>query len=207
MVRNTQGQVSPARSRLLGTASRLFYTEGLHSVGVDRIVAEAGTTRATLYRHFPSKDDLIVSYLEGADQAVRDRLEHTRAGELSAADTLRAIAADIAADIRSPGFRGCAFLNAAAEYSDPAHPVHRRIVAHREWFLGTVTDLFAQIGAASAAPAGRHFVMLRDGAMAAGCLTDPAPVCRTLLDGVDGLVRFHSDPHAGRTPRVEAEVG
>jgi AcrR family transcriptional regulator len=196
MVRNTQGQVSPARSRLLGTASRLFYTEGLHSVGVDRIVAEAGTTRATLYRHFPSKDDLIVSYLEEADRAVRNRLEHTRAGGLSAADTLRAIAADIAA-----------FLNAAAEYSDPAHPVHRRIVAHREWFLSTVTDLFAQIDAASAAPAGRHFVMLRDGAMAAGCLSDPAPVCQTLLDGVDGLVRFHGDPHAGRTPRVEAEVG
>jgi AcrR family transcriptional regulator len=207
MVRNTQGQVSPARSRLLGTASRLFYTEGLHSVGVDRIVAEAGTTRATLYRHFPSKDDLIVSYLQEADRAVRDRLEHTRSGSLSAADTLRAIAADIAAGIGSPGFRGCAFLNAAAEYSDPAHPVHRRIVAHREWFLGTVTDLFAQIDAASAAPAGRHFVMLRDGAMAAGCLSDPAPVCQTLLDGVDGLVRFHCDPHAGRTPRVEAEVG
>ena len=145
MVRNTQAQVSPARSRLLGTASRLFYTEGLHSVGVDRIVAEAGTTRATLYRHFPSKDDLIVSYLEEADRAVRNRLEHTRAGGLSAADTLRAIAADIAADIRSPGFRGCAFLNAAAEYSDPAHPVNGRIVAHREWFLSTVTDLFAQI--------------------------------------------------------------
>ena len=193
MVRNAPA--SQARSRLLGTASRLFYGEGLHSVGVDRIVAEAGTTRATLYRHFPSKDDLIVSYLEEADQAIRDRLEHTRADGRSAADTLRAIAADIASDIRTPGFRGCAFLNAAAEYSDPAHPVHRRVVAHRQWFLSAVTDLFAHFSA-RADPAARHFVMLRDGAMAAGCLSDPAPVCQTLVDGVDGLVRFHSVPDA-----------
>jgi AcrR family transcriptional regulator len=207
MVRNAQGQMSQARSRLLGTASRLFYAEGLHSVGVDRIVAEAGTTRATLYRHFPSKDDLIVSYLEEADQAVRDRLDHTRAGGRSAADTLRAIASDIAGDIRTPGFRGCAFLNAAAEYSDPAHPVHRRIVAHRQWFLSALTDLFARISDARADSAGRHFVMLRDGAMAAGCLSDPAPVCRTLVDGVDGLVRFHAVPDAERPPRAEAEVG
>jgi AcrR family transcriptional regulator len=167
-------------------------------VPVDRILAEAGTTRATFYRHFPGKEDLVVAYLEEADRHLRDRLEATRAGHPSAEDAVRAIAADIAADIRAPGFRGCAFLNAAVEYPDPAHPVHRRVVAHREWFLGAVSALFARIGDRLAEPAGRHFVMVRDGAMAAGCLSDPAVVAKTFLDGVEGLLWSRSVPGAPR---------
>ncbi|WP_252375132.1 MULTISPECIES: TetR/AcrR family transcriptional regulator [unclassified Nonomuraea] len=184
--------MSEARSRLLGTATRLFYTEGLHSVGIDRIVAEAKVTRATLYRHFPSKDELVVAYLRGADQALRDRAGEAVARGGPAADVLRAIARAIADDINSPGFRGCAFLNAAAEYPDPEHPVHKAVLAHREWFLSTVTDLLAQTGQTPPEPAGRHFVMLRDGAMAAGCLADPVEVSETFLQGIEGILRFRS---------------
>ncbi|TDV56406.1 TetR/AcrR family transcriptional regulator [Actinophytocola oryzae] len=186
--------MSEARSRLLGTATRLFYAEGLHSVGIDRIVAEAKVTRATLYRHFPGKDDLVVAYLRGADQAIRDRAGEALGSGRPAAEVLLAIARSIAEDIASRGFRGCAFLNAAAEYPDPAHPVHKAVLAHREWFLRTVTDLLAQTGESPPEPAGRHFVMLRDGAMAAGCLTDPTAVCETFLQGVEGLLRFRAAP-------------
>ena len=182
-------RVSEARTRLLGTATRLFYLEGLHSVGIDRIVAEAHVTRATLYRHFPSKDDLVVAYLTEADQAIRGQVAAARAGAGSPLEVVRAVAEGIAAGIRSPGFRGCAFLNAAAEYPDPAHPVHRAVLAHREWFLDTVTELLALTGESPPEPAGRHFVMLRDGAMAAGCLTDPEPVCETFLLGVEELLK------------------
>ncbi|MGN9783400.1 TetR/AcrR family transcriptional regulator [Nonomuraea sp. ZG12] len=202
MVQNTRGQVSEARSRLLGTATRLFYTEGLHSVGIDRIVAEAKVTRATLYRHFAGKDELVVAYLQAADQALRERAgEAVRSGR-PAADILRAIARSIAEDIGSPGFRGCAFLNAVAEYPDPEHPVHKAVLAHRQWFLRTITDLLAQTGETPPEPAGRHFVMLRDGAMAAGCLTDPAAVCETFLEGIEGILRFRTGPTAPR-PRAE----
>jgi len=184
---------SEARSRLLTTATRLFYTEGIHSVGVDRIVAEAKVTRATLYRHFPGKDDLIVCYLGEADRAIRDDVDGIVARGLPAPDTLRAIAGSIAAGIRSPGFRGCAFLNAAAEYPDPAHPVHQAVLAHRQWFAQTITEVLARIGDAPAEPAARHFVLLRDGAMATGCLSDPEPICETFLQGVEGLI--HNREH------------
>jgi AcrR family transcriptional regulator len=183
-------RVSEARSRLLGTATRLFYTEGLHSVGIDRIVAEAKVTRATLYRHFPSKDDLVVTYLTDADQAIRAQAD--AAMGQSPADALRAIAESIAGGIRSDGFRGCAFLNAAAEYPDPAHPVHKAVLAHREWFLRTITDLMAGVSETRPEAAARHFVMLRDGAMASGCLSDPAPICATFLAGVEGLLTYRS---------------
>ncbi|WP_284739974.1 TetR/AcrR family transcriptional regulator [Amycolatopsis sp. RTGN1] len=196
MVRNTRGQVSEARSRLLATATRIFYAEGLHSVGIDRIVAEAKVTRATLYRHFPGKEDLVVAYLQGVHEMEREGLDKALAAGLPAVDTLRAVAESIAEGIRSAHFRGCAFLNAVAEYPDPAHPVHQAVLAHREWFRRTVTDLLAQVGETPPEPAGRHFVMLRDGAMASGCLSDPAQVCDTFLQGVDGIVRFRLDAAA-----------
>lgn len=183
-----QVKVSKARVKLLTTASRIFYTEGVNSVGVDRVIEEAGVTRATLYRHFPSKQILVTTYVEEADRAIRAQVEALIAGDQSPAEKLRAIATDIADNIKSSHFRGCAFLNAAAEFPDPGNPVHKAVLAHRAWFLGTILELFAEAGVDDGNDAGRRFVMLRDGAMAAGCLTEPGPVCDTFLRGVDALL-------------------
>ncbi|MFE2595127.1 TetR/AcrR family transcriptional regulator [Streptomyces sp. NPDC059396] len=183
------GSTSAARARLLSTATRIFYAEGIHSVGIDRITKEAQVTRATLYRHFSGKEELVLAYIGLADLAIREQAAAAVAGSGSPADRVRAVARSIADGIGSPGFRGCAFLNAVAEYPDPAHPVHQAVLAHRQWFLDTVTSLLAQTGDAPADAAGRHLVMLRDGAMAAGCLFDPDLVCETFLQGVEGILR------------------
>ncbi|MDX2592102.1 MULTISPECIES: TetR/AcrR family transcriptional regulator [Streptomyces] len=183
------GSMSEARARLLDTATRIFYAEGIHSVGVDRIIAEAKVTRATLYRHFKGKEELILSYLQQADHAIRGQVAAIRAQGLSAPDTVRAVSRAIAEGIQSSGFRGCAFLNAAAEYPEQDHPVHQAVLTHRQWFLETATQLLEDAGCAPADAAGRHFVMLRDGAMAAGCLSDPKPICETFLRGVEGILR------------------
>ncbi|ADB30204.1 transcriptional regulator, TetR family [Kribbella flavida DSM 17836] len=184
--------MSEARARLLSTASGLFYSEGLHSVGIDRIIATAGVTRATLYRHFPSKDELLVAYLTQADQAIRARVSAARSEDASADEVIRTVSRSIADDIQHPGFRGCAFLNAAAEYPDPAHPVHQAVLRHRQWFLATITELFTDTGKPDPEPAAQHFVMLRDGAMTAGCLSDPEPICATFLRGIEGLLTYRS---------------
>ncbi|MFE2055957.1 TetR/AcrR family transcriptional regulator [Streptomyces sp. NPDC059446] len=197
MSRSTEGggrSTSEARARLLSTATRIFYAEGIHSVGIDRITAEAKVTRATLYRHFTGKEDLVLAYLDQADQGIRGQVATAVADGRSAADRVWAVAGSITAGIRSPGFRGCAFLNAVAEYPDPAHPVHRAVLAHRQWFLDTVTDLLAQTGDTPAEPAARHLVMLRDGAMAAGCLFDPVLVSETFLHGVEGILTARTGP-------------
>ncbi|MEU5139198.1 TetR/AcrR family transcriptional regulator [Streptomyces sp. NPDC021139] len=193
---------SAARARLLGTATKIFYAEGIHSVGIDRITAEAQVTRATLYRHFAGKEDLVLAYLDQADQGIRGQVAAAVGSTPSAAGQVRAVARSIVEGIRSPGFRGCAFLNAVAEYPDPAHPVHRAVLAHRQWFLDTVTELLARVGDndsdsdsdVTADAAGRHLVMLRDGAMAAGCLFDPELVSETFLHGVEGVLREVSAP-------------
>ncbi|MER6221146.1 TetR/AcrR family transcriptional regulator [Streptomyces sp900105755] len=185
-------RVSEARERLLRTAGQLFYAEGIHTVGVDRLVAESKVTNATFYRHFRSKEDLAVAYIESVDQAIRAQIGSLTAAEVPADGVLRGIGASLVEQIRSPGYRGCAFLNAAAEFPDPGHPVHRAVVQHRAWFLQTVTGLFAEITAVQAEYAGRHFVMLRDGAMSAGYLGDPVMAGETLLRGIEGLLRIHS---------------
>lgn len=185
--------MSEARERLLNTATGIFYASGIHSVGVERIVAEAKVTRATFYRHFPSKEDLVAAYLNRIHQSIRGQLELVVASGRPAADVLRAIAQQIAEQIRTPGFRGCAFLNAAAEYPDADHPVRQAVLAHREWFLTAITELFAQRSDAPAEGAARHFVMLRDGVMSSGCLGDPLIAGETFLRGIDGLLRVHAD--------------
>jgi AcrR family transcriptional regulator len=191
----TTGRPSQARARLLSTAGRIFYAEGIHAVGIDRIVAEAQVTRATLYRHFPGKDDLILAYLNDADQAIRNQAGAALTAGLPDDETVRAIARGIADGIRSPGFRVCAFLNAAAEYPDPTHPVHRIVIAHRQWFLDTLAGLLG------GEPTARHFVMLRDGAMAAGCLFEPALICETFLHAVDELLLAREGrPQVGHRP-------
>lgn len=187
-----EGRPSEARTRLLNTATRIFYAEGIHAVGIDRIVVEAQVTRATLYRHFAGKEDLVLAYLDQVDRAMRAQADEAVAAGLPAADAIRALSGSIAEGIGSPGFRGCAFLNAAAEYPDPESPVHKAVLAHRQWFLETVTELLARIRKAGARPAARHFVMMRDGAMATGCLFDPGLIRETFLRGVERLLEVYA---------------
>jgi AcrR family transcriptional regulator len=178
---------SEARDRLLRTATALFYAKGVHAVGIDEIISSAQITRATLYRHFPSKDDLIVEYIRAADRQMREAVASATGRPTSPDSGVRAIAGVVAGQITSPGFRGCAFLNAAAEYPDVDDPIHQAVLTHRSWFFDAVAEQFSRIGGGSREWA-EQFVMLRDGAMAEGCLSDPERVSRTFLRAVDGIL-------------------
>jgi AcrR family transcriptional regulator len=194
-------KVSEPRTRLLETASALFYREGVNNVGVDRIVSEANVTRATFYRHFPSKEQLVLAYLQAAHDAISARM----APALAIADPrerLRALADDIAAQIKSPEFRGCAFIKAADEFDDPDAPVRQAVAAHRKWFLKVVRTAFADADTPAPANPARHFVTLRDGAMVGAYLDGPKQAADTFLRGVDGLLRLGTGPDAGK-PRKD----
>ena len=179
---------SEARERLLATASQLFYAEGINSVGVERIIREAGVTLATLYRHFPSKVDLAVAYLQGAHDQIAARAAE-QADTLQGRDLVRAIGDDVTSQIRQAAFRGCAFLNAAAEFEDPQSPVRKAVAEHRQWYYQLLHQAFDDSGHQLPANAARHFVMLRDGAMSAAYLDTPTAATRTFTRGVDGLIR------------------
>ena len=179
---------SEARERLLATATRLFYAEGINSVGVDRIVSEGQVTLATFYRHFPTKQDLVVAYLQAVHDALAERAAALTA-RLRGQELVRALGAEVAADIGRAGFRGCAFINAASEFEDPEAPVRRVVAAHRRWYYDLVRRAFAEAGHEHAANAARHFLMLRDGAVTAGYLDSATTAQRTVRRGVEGLLR------------------
>jgi AcrR family transcriptional regulator len=184
--RKTPARRSEARERLLATATELFYAEGIKGVGVDRIVSAADTTLATFYRHFPSKQDLVVAYLEAIHGALAERAESS---SKEGRDLVSEIGAEVLAEVGHEGFRGCAFINAGSEFEDPASPVREVVVAHRQWYLDRLRRAFADAGHNRPGNAARHFVMLRDGAVTAGYLDSPTAAQRTFKRGVKGLIR------------------
>ena len=179
---------SEPRERLLATASELFYAEGINSVGVNRIVSAGNVTLATFYRHFPSKQHLVVAYLQRIHETLvarADALTRRQEGQ----GLVRAIGDDVAAEIGHANFRGCAFIKAASEFEDPENPVRLAVADHRRWYYEFVRRAFAEAGHQRPGSAARHFVMLRDGAMTTGFLESATTARRTFHRGVEGLLR------------------
>jgi AcrR family transcriptional regulator len=175
-------QSAPVRERILAAADEQFYAEGIRAVSADRLIAAAGVSKVTFYRHFPSKDDLVLAYLDGRAAVERHALEQLRDQEGDACATLLGIARAIAGMSCSPGFRGCPFINAAAEFADPAHPARKAIAAHRAWFATFLVDLLAEMAIQDREAVADQLIILRDGAMVTGYLgPDPAILTDTLV--------------------------
>ncbi len=186
--------VVPMRERLLQAASQLFYTEGFRAVSAERIIALVGTTKVTFYRHFPSKDELMVAYLER--HAALERAVLGDVLELAQADPeagLRLAVDALAAASCAPGYRGCAFINAAAEYADPAHPVRLVVLSHRRWLTAAFTRLLGTLGLADGAArdAAVELMILRDGVTVGGYLDDPAAVTRAFARAAAAVIAAH----------------
>jgi AcrR family transcriptional regulator len=177
----------------LSTASGLFYREGIRAVGVERIFAEAPVTRSTFYRHFPSKEHLVLAYLRGVDTRARAEAQATIETAPSPAEALRAIGAAVIDSLATPEFRGCAFLNAAAEFPDPDEPVRQVVLDHRAWYVTMLTEQFAQVFGTSPRRgkpehAAQHFVMMRDGVMTGAHVDGVHSVGAAFQRGVEGLL-------------------
>src|SRR4051812_43284876 len=111
---------TPVRERLLRTAGRLFYREGIRAVGIDRVLAGSGVAKSSMYVHFRTKEDLVVAYLEDHDRRFREQVQHRL--DLHGTTGVQAVLAVfevLDAGFRDPDFRGCAFANAVVEY--PTH--------------------------------------------------------------------------------------
>jgi len=161
---------TPGRERLLAAASRLFYREGINGVGVDRILEEAGVTRATMYRHFAGKEALVAAYLESEDATLRGYFADAEAEGGTPTELLGRVIDTIAIDIKSYHTRGCPFINAAAEFPDADSPVRRIVTAHRTWFRQALAELARAAGLPDPDAAAASLVLLRDAALVGGYL-------------------------------------
>jgi AcrR family transcriptional regulator len=131
-----------ARERILDTAKRLFYRDGLRATGIDRIVAESGVAKMSLYRHFPSKDDLIAAFLDWRHEHWMTWFTAAVEARLAEGAGLAAVADALGEWFGQDDFRGCAFINAVAETGATDNPRHRELaLAHKralERYLGEV---------------------------------------------------------------------
>ena len=170
----TAQRPSAARERILEAAFALFYGRGIRAVGVDLIIAESGVAKATFYKHFPSKDDLVVAYLDRVDGVWSGQLkEAAGAAGADPASQLVGMFDALSNACRREGYRGCAFINAAAE-SQPGTAVHDRTVAHKTAVLAWVRELAEQAGARDPGLLARSLTLLLDGGLASGSLdADP----------------------------------
>lgn len=130
--------MSEKRQQLMATAYRLFNRHGFHATGIDRIWAEAGSTKRTLYRHFPTKDALIEAVLLSREQEFFALLEGKLAGLEGRESRLQALLDGFGEWFGRSDFYGCNFINASAEFADPRHPVRKLVVAHKQALLNWV---------------------------------------------------------------------
>lgn len=177
-----------AKVRILATADELFYSEGIHTVGVDRIIGESRVTKATFYKYFRSKDGLIVSYIEGRDKRAREQLNAVAERHESPARRLHDIAYTLAAEVRTDSFHGCPFINAAAQFADPMHPVRQAVSIHREWYISSIEDLFRGMGHPRPGDAADDFFLARDGAFSGANLGDPIAAQAALMRAVQRVI-------------------
>lgn len=132
--------MSEKRQQLMTTAYRLFNRHGFHATGIDRIWAEAGSTKRTLYRHFPTKDALIEAVLMARDAEFFALLDARMDGVSGREARLLALLDGFADWFGRSDFYGCNFINASAEFSDPRHPVRKLVVAHKRALLNWVRE-------------------------------------------------------------------
>jgi AcrR family transcriptional regulator len=171
--RSGRSRTSPAKKskrageRIFDVAADLFYRQSIRSVGVETIVEQAGVSKISLYRSFASKDDLIVAYLENRNAEywkLLDRMLERHRNDPRA--QLRALIGYIADRTTTPGYRGCPFINYAAEFPDPSHPGHRVAATNKTEMRRRLVALIEAIGIAVAAHTADAIFLLIDGAYA-----------------------------------------
>lgn len=167
-----------ARDRLLAAANELFYREGVHTVGIERVLEKAGVAKASLYSTFGSKDALVRAYLEARAQRRQQRIEERIAKYDDARDKILAIF-DLLVEITSePDYRGCAFVNASAEEPDGASPVRKVTDSTRTWLLGLFAELASEVTSRDADVLARQLGVLYDGAVVGASMERDPKVSR-----------------------------
>lgn len=161
----TSSTRSPARQRLLDAADRLFYAEGVHTVGIDRVIGEAGVAKRSLFYNFSGKDELVAAYLAGRDQRRRERVARHQEGLEEPVEKLLAVFDALHEAVAGPGYNGCAFANANAE-ALPGSVEAEALRTFRGWLAEMLLDLTRQAGFTEPEDVANRLRLLYDGAVA-----------------------------------------
>ena len=170
------------KERILETADRLFYLQGIRAIGVDTIAAEIGISKRTLYNHFPSKDALIAAYLDR-------RFVQARPSDKPPLEQILATFDSLERRFSAKDFRGCPFVNAVAELGSEDKSVRKIAVAFKEsrrlWFR----DLLVQLGVADAEALATQLTLLVDGSIAQDLVRNDPAMARAAKEAARVLLK------------------
>ena len=181
----------PVRQRILETAQRLFYRDGFRAVGIDTIIAEAGVAKMSLYRHFPSKDDLIVAYLEESNRQYWEWLDGAVAHLEEPEEKLVGMFETIEKLATSRECLGCTFQGTAAEFPDRDHPGHQVALAHKRRVRDRFATLAKEAGLRDPDELADQLLLLMDGAWVAARMYGPDNPASGLARSAETLIDSH----------------
>ena len=176
------------RDELVSKATEVFYRYGFQATGMDRLVAETGISKTSIYKHFETKDDLIVATLELRDAYIRGWL-FRRMAELADTPRDQLVAMFDALDewFLDPDFHGCMFAKACSEFQDPDHPINRAAAAHVASLSPQLAEIAARAGLAAPQAIARQLSLLKEGAVVMatmGGIGRPALEARAIAKGI-----------------------
>jgi len=177
------------RAHVLGTASALFYRQGIRAVGMDQIVREAGVGNATVYRQFRTKDELATAFVRQCADNWFERMRAVADATDAPRDKLAAIFDLTARDIAGSDYRGCPMLNTHTEFPDPGHPAHAVSVLHKNEVRNWLRELADAAGASDPATLADDLLIILNGVLATASVLGPtgpasrgAELARQLID-------------------------
>ena len=187
-------EAESARDRVLRAAGGLFYEHGFHAVGIDLIIERAGVAKATLYRHFPTKDDLIAACLDDANTRFWQWFDGAVDPTAAPVDALAGLFDAVGALASSPACLGCTFQVSAAEFPDRSHPGHVVALAHKNAVRARLRGLADGAGAGRPDQLADELLLVMDGAFAATRMYGPHNPGGRAGDAARALIAAHVAP-------------
>lgn len=187
--REPVAETSDVRQRILATASQLFYERGVRAVGVDLVVDESGVAKTSLYRHFRTKDDLIVAFLEREDVEFWSQWDQVAARH--ADDPVAEIEAHmrwIGKRLARANYRGCPQINVAAEFAEAEHPAREVSRRHMQAMRQRLAELARRLDASRPADLAAQLGVLINGAFVSASMLAPDEATRVLLASARALL-------------------
>lgn len=189
MPRKSAATDKPLKEHILDVADQLFYGQGLHDIGIDRVIAEAKIAKTSLYRYFPSKNALIQAYLERRNQRFWQLLETYLADcEPQPRPQLIGVVDFIAQLLETPGCQECPFLLAASEFADAEHPSRQVTVVHKREVCDRIATLAKAANLERPQTLAAQLTMLIDGGFSQARYLKTEPIGHTFKQAAMALI-------------------
>ena len=177
------------RDELVQNALKAFYAGGFHAIGMDRLAKETGVSKTAIYKHFRTKDDLILATLRLRDEQFRNwMVRRVEALASDPRDQLLATFTALGEWFDEPAYKSCMFIKASSEYQDRANPIHQTAAEHKKLLLNYLTQLAKDAGLAKPDEVAQQLLIIKEGAIVLAHLHDPKTIAASARRAAEAII-------------------